>query len=50
MPPAAKAALLANLAFTHPARKNELLAFARRLNVVRLYPYHLIERASKEAP
>jgi Tfp pilus assembly protein PilF len=46
MPP--KALLLASLAFSHPDRRSELAAAARRLNVERVFPYHLVQRATED--
>ncbi len=46
--PPAKAVLLANLAYSHPDHQSELAAAARRLNVERGFPYHLIQRATED--
>jgi tetratricopeptide (TPR) repeat protein len=48
--PTLKAALLADLAATHPDRRKELNAAARQLNVDRSFPYHLIQRATAMTP
>ena len=50
MPIAAKskAILFVALAQRFPAQSAELLAKARRFNVERSYPYHLVKRACEE--
>jgi hypothetical protein len=45
-----KAALIANLAMTHPDRRDKLNAAARQLNVERSFPYHLVQRATASTP
>jgi tetratricopeptide (TPR) repeat protein len=50
LPVQSKAILLAALAQQHPAMRQELSAAARQLNVARVYPYHLILRATTNAP
>jgi tetratricopeptide (TPR) repeat protein len=45
--PQLKAALAAWLSATQPSNRVELAAFARRLNVERTFPYHLIQRATE---
>lgn len=47
--PQHKALLLACLAHRHPARQSELGGLARRLNVERDFPYHLLQRATAVA-
>ena len=49
LPPHSKAILLAALAHQHPGRRAELAVAARRLNVTRAYPYHLLQRATVDA-
>jgi tetratricopeptide (TPR) repeat protein len=44
-----KAVLLAFLAQQHPNQRASLAAAARRLNVERVFPYHLIQRATAAA-
>ena len=46
--PAAKALLLANFAYASPNHRAELVAVARRLNVERGFPFHLVQRATAE--
>lgn len=46
----AKALLLATLAFRHPAQRAELSAAARRFNIGRAFPYHLVQRATATTP
>jgi tetratricopeptide (TPR) repeat protein len=41
-----KAGLLALLAQTHPSMRERLNTAARQLNVERVFPYHLVERAT----
>jgi hypothetical protein len=50
LPAAPKAVLLATLAHRHPARRAELSAAARRFNIGRAFPYHLVQRATATAP
>ena len=45
-----KALLLAALAQAHPSRRTEFAAAARRLNVNRDFPYHLLQRATAAVP
>ena len=42
-----KAILLACLSVRHPARRDVLASAARRLNVERGFPYHLLQRATQ---
>jgi tetratricopeptide (TPR) repeat protein len=49
MPAQYKAILLAELAVTHPDQREMLGSLARRLNVDRTFPYHLINRALASA-
>lgn len=46
MSPSDKAVLLLNLAQQHPDKRVELCNAARKFNVERAFPYHLIERAT----
>jgi tetratricopeptide (TPR) repeat protein len=46
LPPNSKAILFAALAQQYPAKRAEFAAAARRLNVSRSYPYHLLQRAT----
>jgi hypothetical protein len=48
LPAKPKAIVLAALALKHPTRRAELGAAARRFNVDRTYPYHLIQRITAE--
>ncbi|MDB6016496.1 MAG: cellulose synthase subunit BcsC [Pedosphaera sp.] len=48
--PSLKAVLLANLAVLHPDVRDQINAAARRLNAGRVFPYHLIQRATAPAP
>jgi len=50
LPVGLKALVLAELAATHPEDRARLAAKARRLNVSRAFPHHLIERATAPAP
>jgi tetratricopeptide (TPR) repeat protein len=50
LPAGAKAVLLATLAHRHPARRAELSSAARRFNIGRAFPYHLVQRATAMAP
>ena len=47
--PSTKAILLAALAQQHPAARERLCSAARKVNVSRSYPYHLIQRATSDA-
>lgn len=49
LPAQYKAILLAELAVTHPDQREMLGSLARRLNVDRSFPYHLINRAVASA-
>jgi thioredoxin-like negative regulator of GroEL len=49
LPAPLKALVLANLASTHPEQRDALSAAARRLNVERAFPYHLVQRAIASA-
>jgi len=50
VPAPLKAALIADLAVTHPDRRDKLNAAARQLNVERSFPYHLVQRATAGTP
>jgi tetratricopeptide (TPR) repeat protein len=43
-----KALLLATLSFSNPVHRSELAAAARRLNVERVFPYRLVQRATED--
>jgi len=48
LPPKPKAIFLAALAQKYPGKRAELAAAARRFNIDRDYPYHLIQRVTAE--
>ena len=45
-----KALLLANLAHMHPAHYQDFATIARRLNVPRAFPHHLVQRTTAGVP
>jgi tetratricopeptide (TPR) repeat protein len=47
--PQEKAALVAILAQRHPSLRGELAAFARKLNVERTFPFHLVQSVTSAA-
>jgi tetratricopeptide (TPR) repeat protein len=48
MTPERKSIFLAAVGLQHPVLKNELFALARKLNIGRSYPYHLVARTVAE--
>jgi len=50
VPPQLKAALLAAIILQHPEARAELATLARKLNVERVFPYHLIQRVTADRP
>ena len=50
LPPQLKAAVLAHLAQQNSPARAELAALARRLNVERTFPYHVIQRSTEPRP
>ena len=50
VPPQLKAVLLAAIIQQHPEVRAQLSPLARKLNVERMFPYHLIQRVTAERP
>ena len=45
-----KAALMADLSLIYPSQRAALAAQARRFNIARAFPYHLVQRATETIP